>query len=164
MIAHRLDRGDGFVERLAQSLRFLDLDGVNFGRVHDAGQFAKLAGGVIFLTRKLLCDLVEAVDNPPCDARCNGRKARIGKEVENLAGDMGGNDPRGVGVGQIIGCWFRVDGKLAGGDFAVERARESVGAGEAGVMFSKIGEAIEAGHVENPCSPLRNLDKHRSGH
>jgi len=35
VIAHRLDRGDGFVERLAQSLRFLDLDGVNFGRVHD---------------------------------------------------------------------------------------------------------------------------------
>ena len=67
-------------------------------------------------------------------------------------------------VGQVVGRRFVVDGKLAGGDFAGESAREGVGAGEAGIMFCKIGEAIKAGHDENSCSPLRKLDKHRSGH
>ena len=86
------------MKRLAKALRFFDLHRVNFGRVHDAGQLAQLARGVVFLTGKLLCDLVEAVDDPPCDARRNGGKAGVGKEVENLAGDMRGNDPRGVGV------------------------------------------------------------------
>ena len=164
MVAHRLDRRDGFVKRLAKALRFLDLHRVNFGRVHDAGKLSQLARCVIFLPGKLLRDFVEAVYDPPSDARCDGSKAGVGEEAENLAGNVRGNDPCGVGVGQIFAGRFVVDGKLAGGNFAAESARECVGAGEVGIMFSKIGEAIEAGHVENSCSPLRKMDKHRSGH
>src|SRR3546814_5192299 len=84
--------------------------------------------------------------------------------VENLAGDVVSNGARCIGVGQVVGRRFVVDGKLAGGNFAGESAREGVGAGEAGIMFCEVGEVIEAGHDEISCSPLRKLDKHRSGH
>ena len=137
---------------------------MDFGRVHDAGQLAKFARGVILLPRKLLRHLVEAVDDPPSDTRCDKCKARIGKEVENLAGYVGRNGARCVGVGQVVGRRFVVDGKLAGGNFAGESAREGVGAGEAGIMFCEVGKVIEAGHDEISCSPLRKMDKHRSGH
>src|SRR3546814_11217803 len=80
MVAHRLNRRDGLVKRLAKALRFFDLHRVNFGRVHDAGQLAQLARCVVFLTGKLLCDLVEAVDDPPFDARRNGGKEGVDRE------------------------------------------------------------------------------------
>src|SRR3546814_8245737 len=95
----------------------------------------------------------DLVADPPSDARCDRCKARIGEEVENLAGDVGSNGARCIGVGQVVGRGFVVDGKLAGGNFAGESAREGVGAGEAGIMFCEVGEVIEAGHDEISCSP-----------
>src|SRR3546814_6072244 len=72
----------------------------------------------------------DLVDDPPSDARCDRCKARIGEEVENLAGDVGSNGARCIGVGQVVGRGFVVDGKLAGGNFAGESAREGVGRSE----------------------------------
>src|SRR3546814_14365284 len=106
MVAHRLNRRDGLVKRLAKALRFFDLHSANFGRVHDAGKLAQLARCVVFLTGKLLCDLVEAVDDPPCAARRNGGQAGVGKEVENPGGDVRGNAPKRDGAGKIVsGSW-----------------------------------------------------------
>src|SRR3546814_14386317 len=127
MVAHRLYARDSFVEGLAKTQRFLKLDGVNFGRIEDAGKLAQLARGVILLTGKLLRDLVKAVDDAPSDARRDGGKAGVGKQVDNLTGDLGGNDPRAVGVGHVFGGWFVVVGKLAAGGFAAERARNGDG-------------------------------------
>src|SRR3546814_7461823 len=109
MVAHRLYARDSFVEGLAKALRFLKLDGVNFGRIEDAGKLAQLARGVILLTGKLLRDLVKAVDDAPSDARRDGGKAGVGQQVENLTGDLGGNEPRDVGVGHVLGGWFVVE-------------------------------------------------------
>src|SRR3546814_9871208 len=89
MVAHRLYARDSFVEGLAKTLRFLKLDGVNFGRIEDAGKLAQLARGVILLTGKLLRDLVKAVDDAPSDARRAGGKEGVGKKVEKPTGDLG---------------------------------------------------------------------------
>src|SRR3546814_9008757 len=104
----------------------------------------------------MLRDLVKAVDEAPSDALRDGGKAGVGKQVENLTGDLGGNDPRVVGVGHVFGGWFVVDGKLAAGDFAAERASEGVGAGKAGIMFGEVCEAVEASHVDRKSTRLNS--------
>src|SRR3546814_9220350 len=91
MVAHRLYARDSFVEGLAKAQRFLKLDGVNFGRIEDAGKLAQLARGVILLTGKMLRDLEQAVDDAPSDVRRDGGKAGVGTQVENVTGRTEGH-------------------------------------------------------------------------